>query len=150
MPDFFFPSSSRPSSEAVCRIRRCGISIDFSDGKTLRSLDLSERFRGAESDNEKRSRGWGRGVVRFSPPPTVMLACPWVSSTGVVACLCVDELLLWPCERCRSSPRHPRCCFSERGRCPGALCMAPHRWLIPLLAALVGGSAQGPRRLIGP
>lgn len=28
----------------------------FFDGKTLRSLDLSERFRGAESDNEKGSR----------------------------------------------------------------------------------------------
>lgn len=59
MPVFFFLSSSRPSTEAVCTIRHCGILIDFSDGKTLRSLDLSERFRGAESDNEKGSREGG-------------------------------------------------------------------------------------------
>lgn len=35
-------------------------------------------------------------------------------------------------------------------RGPGALCTAPHRWLIPPLAAPVGGSTQGPRRLTGP
>lgn len=33
---------------------------------------------------------------------------------------------------------------------PGALCTAPHRWLISLLAAPVGGSTQGPRLLTGP
>lgn len=42
-------------------------------------------------------KGAGRGEMCSSPPPTVVLACSWVSSTGVVACLCVDELLLWPC-----------------------------------------------------
>lgn len=74
-------------------------------------------------------KGAGRGEMCGSPPPTVVLACSWVSSTGVVACLCVDELLLWPCERCWGPPRHFCCCFSERGR----------------------GSVPGPRRsLHGP
>lgn len=52
----FFFYSYRPSIEAVCRLRSCRIAIDFSDGKTLRSLDLSEQFRAAASDNEKESR----------------------------------------------------------------------------------------------
>lgn len=124
MADIFFPSSSRPSTEAVCAIRRCGISIDFSDGKTLRSLDLSERFRGAESDNEKGSREGVRCTA-----PLLPLSCAWVSSTGGVACLCVDELLSWLCEWGWSPPRHSCCCFPEHGR----------------------GSVPGPRRsLHGP
>lgn len=153
MPGIFFPSSLQPSDEAVCTLWRCRISIDFSDGKTLRSLDLSERSRGAESDNEKES--W-EGETRCSPPPTVMLACSWVSSTGGVACLRGDELLLWPCERGWSLPCHSCCCFSEHGRGsvpgPSALCASrtPHKWLIPPLAAPLSGSTQGPRRLTRP
>lgn len=94
--------------------------------RPLRSLDLSERFRGAESDNEKGSReGGGRHT-----PPLLPLWClrargclpQGEEGGGGVACLCGDELLLWSCELGGSPPLHPCCCFSERGRgsVPGA------------------------------
>lgn len=157
MPDIFLPSSSRPSAEARLydSARRDFNRFFFSMERPLRSLDLSERFRGAESDNERGSReGLPSSHCGACVPVGVFHRGRREGRGGwlvYVEMNCFYGPVNWVGAR-RSTPAAAfQSVAGAPFRGPGhALGTAPHRWLIPPLAALVGGSTRGLRRLTGP